>query len=45
MLLLQALVFPSVALVVRARLALLLLWFKGSPSCLALLALRGALRA
>jgi len=45
MLLLQASVFLRISLVVRARLALDLRLLIGSPSCLALLALRGALRA
>jgi len=39
MLLLQALVFPGVSLVVRARLPLLLEWLVCSPGCLASLAL------
>jgi len=45
MLLLQAYVFPGVALIVRARLALDLGLLVSSPGCLAFLALRGALRA
>jgi len=45
MLLLETLVFPSISLVVRARLALDLGLLVGSPSCLAFLALGGALRA
>ena len=45
MLLLQAFVFPGIALVVRARLTLLLDWFVGSPGCLPFFALCGALRA
>jgi len=41
MLLLQTSVFPGVALVVRARLALDLGLLVGSPGCRALVALRG----
>jgi len=44
MLLLQALVFPGIALVVRARLTLRLGLFVSSPGCLAFFALRGPMR-
>jgi len=45
MLLLQALVFPGVALVVRARLTLRLGLFVGSPGCLPDISLLRAGRA